>query len=54
MGDILVNSPPETLKYLMAEGLRVPKFVLLPPDVPEGQKEADLIWQLDKLKIAGR
>ena len=37
MGDILVNSPPETLKYLLAEGLRVPKFVLLPPDVPVGQ-----------------
>lgn len=38
MGDILVNSPPETLKYLLAEGLRVPKFVLLPPDVPVGQQ----------------
>ena len=38
MGDILVNSPPETLKYLLAEGLRVPKFVLLPPDVPVGQE----------------
>ena len=37
MGDILVNSPPETLKYLLAEGLRVPKFVLIPPDVPVGQ-----------------
>jgi CRP-like cAMP-binding protein/ribonuclease BN (tRNA processing enzyme) len=37
MGEILVNSPPETLKYLLADGLRVPKFVLLPPDVPVGQ-----------------
>ena len=36
MGDILVNSPPETLKYLLAEGLSVPKFVLLPPDVQVG------------------
>jgi len=37
MGAILVNSPPETLKYLLAEGLSIPKFVLLPPDVQVGQ-----------------
>ena len=36
-GDILVNSPPETLKYLVAAGLDIPKFVLLPPDVPVGR-----------------
>ena len=38
MGDILVNCPPETLKYLLAEGLEVPKIILLPPDVPVGQQ----------------
>ncbi len=38
MGEILVNCPPETLKYLLSEGLQVPKFILLPPDVPVGQQ----------------
>jgi len=38
MGDILVNCPPETLKFLLAEGLDIPKIILLPPDVPVGQK----------------
>ncbi len=38
MGDILVNCPPETLKYLLAEGLEVPKIILLPPDVPVGKQ----------------
>ena len=38
MGDILVNCPPETLKYLLAEGIQVPKIILLPPDVPVGQQ----------------
>jgi len=37
-GDILVNSPPETLKYLLAAGLKPPKTVLLPPDIPAGQQ----------------
>ncbi len=37
-GDILVNSPPETLKYLLANGLSVPGIVLLPPDIPHGQQ----------------
>ncbi|HBX69219.1 MAG TPA: cyclic nucleotide-binding protein [Chloroflexi bacterium] len=38
LGDILVNSPPETLKYLRSEGISIPKFVLLPPDIPVGQQ----------------
>jgi len=37
-GDILVNSPPETLKFLLAEGLEVPKIILIPPDVPVGRQ----------------
>ncbi len=37
-GDVLVNSPPETLKYLLAYGLRVPHIVLLPPDIPPGRQ----------------
>jgi CRP-like cAMP-binding protein/ribonuclease BN (tRNA processing enzyme) len=37
-GDVLVNSPPETLKYLLAHGLRVPRIVLLPPDMPPGRQ----------------
>ncbi len=37
-GAILVNSPPETLKFILAEGLAVPKIVLLPPDMPAGQQ----------------
>lgn len=36
-GAILVNSPPETLKYLLANGMTPPETVLLPPDVPAGQ-----------------
>jgi CRP-like cAMP-binding protein/ribonuclease BN (tRNA processing enzyme) len=36
-GDILVNSPPEALKYLLAHGLTPPGIVLLPPDVQPGQ-----------------
>jgi CRP-like cAMP-binding protein/ribonuclease BN (tRNA processing enzyme) len=38
MGDILVNCPPETLKFLLAEGIEIPKIILLPPDVPVGQQ----------------
>ena len=38
MGDILVNCPPETLKFLLAEGLDIPKIILVPPDVPVGQQ----------------
>jgi CRP-like cAMP-binding protein/ribonuclease BN (tRNA processing enzyme) len=37
-GDVLVNSPPETLKYLLAHGLQVPQIVLLPPDIPPGRQ----------------
>ncbi len=37
-GPILVNCPPETLKYLLAQGLKAPKIVLLPPDMPLGQQ----------------
>jgi CRP-like cAMP-binding protein/ribonuclease BN (tRNA processing enzyme) len=36
-GDILVNSPPEALKYLLANGLTPPAIVLIPPDVQPGQ-----------------
>lgn len=36
VGDVLVNSPPETLKYILARGLDVPQMILLPPDIPAG------------------
>ncbi len=38
VGAVLVNSPPETLKYLLAEGIAVPKIILLLPDVPAGHQ----------------
>lgn len=37
-GSILVHSPPETLKYLLAEGLKPPKIFLLPTDMPAGHQ----------------
>lgn len=37
-GNLLVNSPPETLKVLLAEGVTVPHTILLPPDLPFGQQ----------------
>lgn len=37
-GDLLVNCPPETLKYLLANGLTPPAIVLLPPDLPAGRE----------------
>jgi hypothetical protein len=37
-GDVLVNSPPETLKYLLAAGLTPPANVLLPPDMLAGRE----------------
>jgi CRP-like cAMP-binding protein/ribonuclease BN (tRNA processing enzyme) len=37
-GSVLVNSPPETLKFVLAEGLSVPKIVVAPPDTPAGQQ----------------
>jgi CRP-like cAMP-binding protein/ribonuclease BN (tRNA processing enzyme) len=37
-GDVLVNSPPETLKYLLSEGISVPTIILLPPDMPPGRQ----------------
>lgn len=37
-GAILVNSPPETLKYLIARGLTTPQIILLPPDLPTGRE----------------
>ncbi len=37
-GDVLVNCPPETLKYLLANGITPPAIVLLPPDVPAGRE----------------
>ncbi len=36
-GSVLVNCPPETLKYLLAYGIKPPKMILLPPDVPAGK-----------------
>ncbi len=38
VGDVLVNSPPESLKFLLAHGLAVPRYVLLPPDAPAGEE----------------
>lgn len=37
-GDVLVNCPPETLKYLMAAGITPPAIILLPPDVTPGSE----------------
>jgi len=37
-GSVLVNCPPETLKYLLAEGLAVPQIIIIPPDMPVGQQ----------------
>jgi CRP-like cAMP-binding protein/ribonuclease BN (tRNA processing enzyme) len=37
-GDVLVNCPPETLKYLLFEGLKPPTIVLLPPDITPGEQ----------------
>ncbi|ACL25462.1 cyclic nucleotide-binding domain-containing protein [Chloroflexus aggregans] len=38
VGDVLVNSPPESLKFLLAHGLTPPTYVLLPPDAPAGSE----------------
>lgn len=37
-GTILVNSPPETLKLILASGHQVPRIILLPPDVSAGEE----------------
>ena len=37
-GNVVVNSPPETLKFLAAEKIEPPEIVVLPPDVPVGQR----------------
>ncbi|MEI7644803.1 MAG: cyclic nucleotide-binding domain-containing protein [Chloroflexales bacterium] len=37
-GDVLVNCPPETLKYLLAAGVTPPAHVLLPPDMLAGRE----------------
>lgn len=37
-GAVLVNCPPETLKYLLANQITPPTTVLLPPDVPAGRE----------------
>ena len=37
-GDILVNSPPESLKFLLALGHDIPRTILLPPDIPAGSE----------------
>lgn len=37
-GDVLVNCPPETLKYLLASNIVPPATILLPPDVPSGSE----------------
>lgn len=37
-GELLVNCPPETLKYLIAAGIAPPATILLPPDVAPGSE----------------
>jgi len=37
-GAILVNCPPETLKYLLAHGLKPPRIILIAPDMPAGKQ----------------
>ncbi len=37
-GSVLVNSPPETLKYLLSYGHRPPRTIVLAPDIPAGQE----------------
>ncbi|MCX7791205.1 MAG: cyclic nucleotide-binding domain-containing protein [Chloroflexaceae bacterium] len=37
-GDVLVNCPPETLKYLLANHINPPGTILIPPDVPPGSE----------------
>lgn len=37
-GSILVNCPPETLKYILAKGLEIPQMILLPPDIEPGRE----------------
>jgi CRP-like cAMP-binding protein/ribonuclease BN (tRNA processing enzyme) len=37
-GDVLVNCPPETLKYLLANQIDPPGTVLIPPDIPPGSE----------------
>ncbi|WP_322512138.1 MBL fold metallo-hydrolase, partial [Chloroflexus sp.] len=37
-GNVLVNSPPESLKFLLAQGLPPPAYVVLPPDAPAGSE----------------
>ncbi len=36
VGSVLVNCPPETLKYISARGFEIPEYILLPPDIPAG------------------
>ncbi|WP_298816153.1 cyclic nucleotide-binding domain-containing protein [Chloroflexus sp.] len=36
VGDVLVNSPPESLKFLLAQGISPPSYIVLPPDAPVG------------------
>ncbi|MCS6880169.1 MAG: cyclic nucleotide-binding domain-containing protein [Oscillochloridaceae bacterium] len=37
-GDVLVNCPPETLKYLLANHISPPATILIPPDIPPGSE----------------
>ncbi len=37
-GSVLVNCPPETLKYVLANGHEVPRFIVLPEDMPAGRE----------------
>lgn len=37
-GDVLVNCPPETLKYLLANQINPPGTILIPPDIPPGSE----------------
>jgi len=36
-GDVLVNSPPEILNFLLVNGFSIPKTILPSPDVPIGK-----------------
>ena len=37
-GDVLVYSPPEILKFLLANNFSIPKIILIPPDIPMGEQ----------------
>ncbi len=37
-GSVLVNSPPETLKYVLSHRVALPAYVVIPPDAPAGSE----------------